>query len=146
MHRSTESHHRRTTSVVQGILLALFLCLGVAAPDWFTFFHATSAEAAVTYVTPGGAGARNGSNWGNAFGEAEFPAAIQSADAGDEFWVAAGAYRPVIPADPSSVTAAEQEATFTLKDGVALYGGFSAPRRPAQTGTRASTSQSSRVT
>jgi hypothetical protein len=124
MHHSENSLYGNMRFVAAGIFLALFLCLGVGTPDRHSVFRTASAEAAVKYVTQGGAGAKNGSSWANAFGEAEFPAAIQSADAGDEFWVAAGAYRPVIPADPSSVTTTEQEATFTLKDGVALYGGF----------------------
>jgi hypothetical protein len=118
-----------------GIAILLFSCNVVHFPP--PLRSGSVAEAAVKYVTPGGAGARDGSSWANAFGEAEFPAAVQSADAGDEFWVAAGAYRPIIPADPSSITAAEQNATFALKNGVALYGGFagiettSADRNPS---------------
>ncbi len=87
------------------------------------------------YVTQGGAGSRNGDGWANAYGEAEFPAAILSAGAGDEFWVAKGAYRPVIPAGVP--TSDDMKASFVLKDGVAFYGGFagaetvSADRNPA---------------
>ncbi len=73
-------------------------------------------------VTQGGAGSRNGDGWANAYGEAEFPAAILSAGAGDEFWVAKGAYRPAIPAGVP--TSDDAKASFVLKDGVALYGGF----------------------
>lgn len=86
-------------------------------------------------VTKTGAGSRNGDGWANAYGEAEFPAAILSANEGDEFWVAKGAYRPVIPAGVP--TSDDMRASFVLKDGVALYGGFagaeaaSADRNPA---------------
>ena len=42
-----------------------------------------------------------------------------SAASGDVFWVAKGVYRPALPTDPSS-----EDASFVLKDGVKLYGGF----------------------
>ena len=97
-----------------------------------------TAEAAVCYVTPeGGTETKDGESWTTAYDEASFPAAIVSAGAGDAIWVKAGVYRPVIPADPASVTGAEQGKSFVLKDGVALYGGFagnetsSADRDPA---------------
>ena len=97
-----------------------------------------TADAAVCYVTQeGGAGTKDGKSWTTAYDEASFPAAIVSAGAGDEIWVKAGVYRPVIPANPASVTGAEQGKSFVLKDGVAIYGGFagnetsSADRDPA---------------
>ncbi|WP_300618121.1 choice-of-anchor Q domain-containing protein, partial [Dokdonella sp.] len=39
--------------------------------------------------------------------------------------VARGIYRPVVPLDPGSVTAAERAATFQVRPRTALYGGFS---------------------
>ena len=54
-----------------------------------------TANAAVRYVTQGGGGTKNGSNWNNAYDEAAFPAAIISAGVGDEIWVKAGVYRPL---------------------------------------------------
>jgi parallel beta-helix repeat protein len=92
-------------------------------------FAAATANAAVHYVTQGGAGNKDGSSWANAYDEAAFPAAIASADAGDEIRVKAGVYRP------STTNVAT--ASFVLKNGVALYGGFagtetsSADRDPA---------------
>jgi hypothetical protein len=83
-----------------------------------------TADAAVFYVTPEGAGAKNGSTWDNAYDEAAFPVAIVSAGAGDEFRVKTGVYRPVIPANPGSITEDERQKYFVLKNGVALYGGF----------------------
>ena len=93
------------------------------------FLDASAARAGVTpttvwHVTQGGAGERNGESWENAFGEAEFPAAIVSAGPGGEFWVARGVYRPAIPGNVASVTEAERQKSFALKSGVAIYGGF----------------------
>ena len=85
----------------------------------FAVFMPLGAEADGTrwYVTQnGGTVTKDGTSWATAYGEAEFPAAIQSADAGDELWVAEGAYRPS--------TTGNKSATFQLKSGVALYGGF----------------------
>ena len=88
-------------------------------------FATVAAEAAVCYVTQeGGAGAKDGESWTTAYDEAAFPAAILSANVGDEIWVKAGVYRPVIPIDPASVTVAEQEKSFVLSNDVAIYGGF----------------------
>ena len=49
-------------------------------------------------------------------GEKEFSAALSSAGAGTEFWVAGGIYRPSLSGDPA--------AAFILGDGVAVYEGF----------------------
>ncbi len=88
-------------------------------------FATVAAEAKVHYVTQkGGAGTKDGESWTTAYDEAAFSAAILSAGAGDEIRVKAGVYRPVIPANPASVTGAEQGKSFVLKDGVAIYGGF----------------------
>lgn len=59
-------------------------------------------------------GANDGSSWAAAF--ADLQTALARADAGDEIWVAAGLYLPTADADP--------DASFILKPGVALYGGF----------------------
>ncbi len=115
----------RAFPVVAAVLAALLACAACAEAGGGTR----------RCVTQGGAGSRNGDGWANAYGEAEFPAAIRSADGGDEFWVAKGAYRPVIPAGVP--TSDDMKASFVLKDGVALYGGFagaetaSADRNPA---------------
>lgn len=76
------------------------------------------AEAAVVRVTPSGAGAKDGSSWADACGEAEFRTVLGGApgNGATEFWVAAGTYNPTADADRS--------VSFVLKTGVALYGGF----------------------
>jgi len=76
-----------------------------------------TAEAEVHFVTQeGGEGTKDGISWTTAYDEAAFPAAILSAGSGDEIWVKAGVYRPS--------TANVTTASFVLKNGVAVYGGF----------------------
>lgn len=65
------------------------------------------------YVTPNGTG--NGNSWANALGESGFRNELVTAGDGDEFWVAAGKYRP---SDTDRIV------SFSLKSGVSLYGGF----------------------
>lgn len=67
----------------------------------------------VIYVAPGGAGAHTGADWANALG---LQTALQSAATGDQIWIKTGTYKPT--------TGADRAATFQLKSGVALYGGF----------------------
>ncbi len=70
----------------------------------------------IVYVVPGGSGAKDGSSWANARGLA---AALSAASSGDELWVKKGTYKPSTTGltDPRT-------ATFALKTGVAVYGGF----------------------
>ncbi|MEO7910279.1 MAG: choice-of-anchor Q domain-containing protein [Roseiflexaceae bacterium] len=69
--------------------------------------------ASVIYIVPGGAGAQTGADWANA---KDLQSALQSATSGDQIWVKAGIYTPSASND--------RIATFQLKSGVALYGGF----------------------
>lgn len=72
-----------------------------------------SAMGAVKHVTEIGAGAKDGSSWANAYGEAEFRAVL-STSAGTEFWLAAGEYSP----------GDQENESFVPADGVTVYGGF----------------------
>lgn len=65
----------------------------------------------IRYVTLEGTG--DCSSWANA---CALQSALTSAVAGDEIWVAAGRYTPT--------TGTDRTATFQIKDGVSLYGGF----------------------
>jgi predicted outer membrane repeat protein len=64
------------------------------------------------YVKEGGTG--NGASWATAMGSVQ--EAIDAAVYGDEIWVASGKYKPT--------TTSDRTISFSLKDGVAVYGGF----------------------
>ena len=66
----------------------------------------------IIYVNGKASGINDGSSWKNAFTSLQL--AIDTALAGDEIWVAKGTYLP-----------AWHKNTFALKNGAALYGGFS---------------------
>jgi len=82
-------------------LLVLSLCISPA--------HA----AGIVYVVPGGAGAQTGADWANA---KDLQDALTAATSGDQIWVKASTYKPT--------TGTDRSATFQLKSGVAIYGGF----------------------
>lgn len=65
----------------------------------------------IFYVKPDVAG--DCSNWDNA---CELQTALSLAQSGDQIWVAAGTYKPTTDTD--------RTATFQLKSGIAIYGGF----------------------
>ena len=95
-----------------------WIALGLIGVVW-----AMGAKAAPVrvYVTEDGGGAvRDGTSWARAYASEDLRAAIQSADGtggGTEVWVAEGVYVPTsVPGD--------RGASFVLKAGVALYGGF----------------------
>ena len=77
----------------------------------------------VLYVTASGTSSNScyGATLGDWSGACDLQTAIGKAVSGDEIWVAAGTYKPSVrwpsSSDPRTVT-------FTMKDGVAIYGGF----------------------
>jgi len=71
------------------------------------------ASAEVRHVDASASGAADGSSWQDAFPGLQ--AALAVAQPGDEIWVAAGVYTP---------SASDATASFVMRDGVALYGGF----------------------
>jgi parallel beta-helix repeat protein len=78
----------------------------------------------IRYVKATAAGTGNGSSWANA--SADFQAMINASASGDAVWVAAGTYKPT--RDPFGATSPgdPRNKTFYVKDGVKIYGGFSA--------------------
>ena len=69
----------------------------------------------VLFVDCDATGNGNGTSWENAY--TDLQAALLAAGAGTEIWVAEGTYKPTAGTD--------RTATFSLPDGVVIYGGFS---------------------
>jgi hypothetical protein len=76
--------------------------------------YENQANATRMYVKPGGTG--NGLSWANATGN--FQTAVNTAVSGMEVWVAAGEYQPA------------SGQSFSMKEGVTIYGGFPATGNP----------------
>lgn len=71
------------------------------------------------YVDDSAAGANDGSSWGDAY--TNLQDALSTATSGDEIWVAEGVY---YPDEGGGQTNDDRSATFSLQNGVAIYGGF----------------------
>jgi parallel beta-helix repeat protein/predicted outer membrane repeat protein len=80
---------------------------------------AASANAATRYVKQDASGANNGTSWIDAF--TDLQPAITVAVSGDEVWVATGTYKPTSYPNGGSTS---RYMHFSLKNGVAVYGGF----------------------
>jgi hypothetical protein len=68
------------------------------------------------YVAQTAAGANNGSSWQDAYPDLQ--SALHSAVSGSQVWVATGTYHP-------TTSLLDANASFQLRNGIALYGGFS---------------------
>jgi hypothetical protein len=92
---------------------------------------AVAAQAAVVHVRPWPAGLRDGSSWANACGDLqaaiEAAAALATPEEPAQVWVAAGTYRP--NSWPNGGGALGQR-HFSLRNQVAVYGGFPATGNP----------------
>jgi predicted outer membrane repeat protein len=82
----------------------------------FSVLRVAPAHAAgnIHYAKPTAGGTRDCSSWANA---CMLQTALTNAGTGDEIWVALGTHKPTL-------VATAREATFQLKSGVAVYGGF----------------------
>ena len=79
-------------------------------------FSTHSAYAAIFYVTPNGAGMQNGTSWTDAAPGINLQSVINNALPGDEVWVACGTYFPT--------TGTDRSISFSMRNGVAIYGSF----------------------
>ena len=82
-----------------------------ATPASYTWTIRTTVG--IRYAKPAVSGTEDCSSWANT---CTLQTALAGAVSGDEIWVAAGTHKPT--------TGADREATFQLKEGVAIYGGF----------------------
>ena len=89
-------------------------------PVFLTLF--TSAAFAQVYVTPTGAGSKDGTSWTNSYDGTQLQTAINSAASGTQVWVAAGTYTPTVNPVVGSTDARDK--AFLMKRGVSVYGGF----------------------
>jgi len=83
------------------LLLAIALCVGIV-----------SFSQTIRYVKQGGTG--TGTSWANASGNLK--GILDAAAANTQIWVAAGTYKPT--------TGTDRNASFVMKNDVAIYGGF----------------------
>ncbi len=103
--RTKSSTRSRINLVLLGIV-----CVGLVG----TLPAQTGNAQSVLYVNADAVEAGDGTSWVDAYNDLQDALAV--AVAGDQIWVAAGTYVP-------SATSA-RDATFQLKSGVGLYGGF----------------------
>lgn len=68
------------------------------------------------YVNSAATGANDGTSWADAFTLLDDALASKGDNCGGEIWVAAGTYTPQLPGG--------RDSTFSLPNGVAVYGGF----------------------
>src|SRR3569623_91465 len=79
----------------------------------------------IIYVTPGGAGNKSGTSWGNAAPGSQLQSKIEGAANNSQIWIAAGTYIPTAaPAGCENCGTHTDVFSFSLKSGVSLYGGF----------------------
>ena len=87
---------------------------------FLSIFAISSFSATITYVKHDASGSGDGSSWTNAY--TTMQPAIEAATSSDQVWVAAGTYKPISWPNGGSV---DREKHFSLRNGVAVYGGFS---------------------
>jgi hypothetical protein len=104
--------HMNTMTLTKSVRITVtfFIILGsILGPTAHNAKAQEGQSIMVLYVTASGEGDCSG--WGNS---CSLQSALSAASSGQEVWVAAGTYTP----------GTDRSATFQLKDGVAIYGGF----------------------
>lgn len=81
----------------------------------FTILNASS-YATTRHVTSTGSGSLDGSSWTNAAPGNSLQIIINTSEAGDQVWVACGTYL--------TTNSTDRNISFSMKNGVAIYGGF----------------------
>jgi len=122
----------RKRNVLQFIVLLSILAVGTVAlkpvgeilpgnprAHWGSLAVLPAEAAGTIYVDASATGAETGVNWNRAF--TKLQDALEAASSGDQIWVAVGVY---YPDEGSAPTDDDPLTTFTLKNGVAVYGGF----------------------
>ena len=96
------------------LAISLAVALGLVIPT----VQASRAAGGIIYVDADATGANDGTSWADAF--TALQPALEAAQTGDQIWVAAGTYTPSLESDPDD----PRSASFQMKNGVAIYGGF----------------------
>ncbi|MEM9777130.1 MAG: choice-of-anchor Q domain-containing protein, partial [Chloroflexota bacterium] len=107
---ATPTASRKKATLFTCILALLFSVLSIA---WSAKLNPAEANT-IIYVNQNASGSNNGTTWKNAY--TDLQTALAAASSGDEIWVAAGIYVP----------GTNSFSSFSLVDGVAVYGGFDA--------------------
>jgi len=77
----------------------------------------------VIFVNAAAQGLNNGLSWANAYTKLQDALAAPAA-IGAEIWVAKGTYKPATCSPPCNGSSPERSATFQLRSGLGVYGGF----------------------
>ena len=91
----------------------------------FLLLMVSTATAETIYVDDDATGANDGSSWADAYNYLQD--ALTVALSGDEIWVAEGVYKPD---QGTNQTSGDKDATFQLKNGVAIKGGYAGFGQP----------------
>ncbi|MCX6036272.1 MAG: hypothetical protein NTV38_15085, partial [Chloroflexi bacterium] len=97
---------KKSISLIFSVLFVIVFMLAVTPLQ-------SALASGVRYAKPSATGTGNCLSWANA---CSLQTALTGAVSGNEIWAAAGVYKPTAGTD--------RTATFQLKDGVAVYGGF----------------------